>query len=528
MRQTASAQDILDMLDRGLRQTAFRHQAERTDFWRYYTHILGWSPPPFLLNTSAGQEFMRSIDNPDVRRLQVLWPPGSGKTTILVAYAAYAIGKNPNVRIGIVTHTLDYSRDLSMQVENILRSRAHQDVFGDVVTQAKKITADEKFFARSDVRLIHPTLLALGVGSSTIGYRLDLILGDDVVTQQNSRSEVERRNIQSYWFGSLMRRLEPRGRVINFGSRWYSSDLYGVLKNKKFKTIEFKILPEGNPPRYRPLWPERFNEQAIAEAYEDDYFTAIAQYGQEPQDLTSSFLSIKFLNYYLAAPEPEEVLGYFMGVDPVNTGLDDNLTIAVIAMSRQGIGFLVDLFQDHVDASSGQDVELVLQYLQKWKPFMTCVEANAAQVHFYRRLEEACRQRGFSFAMMPDENSNNIPKAARLAQTASFFRARRVLVPGEVRSDGSIGPVMWLNPFIQEWTSFPKGRHDDTLDAVDKAVRAAFQVGIEPAAGSSMSLSSQERELLSKQAEAEAPQPPPWGTRRLFAYEPSESLSLFH
>ena len=62
------------------------------------------------------------------------------------------------------------------------------------------------------------------------------------------------------------------------------------------------------------------------------------------------------------------------------------------------------------------------------------------------------------------------------------FEAARCQLAGCL-SEGQLQPLSGMEPFVDEWCSFPRGANDDTLDAVEKALEAAAYAGPPAATG---------------------------------------------
>jgi predicted phage terminase large subunit-like protein len=70
------------------------------------------------------------------------------------------------------------------------------------------------------------------------------------------------------------------------------------------------------------------------------------------------------------------------------------------------------------------------------------------------------------------EISRKTDKINRMVGLSPHFEAGRFFLP-----DPSIEKMGWLDPFIEEYVSFPRGASDDILDALDCAVEVADITG---------------------------------------------------
>jgi len=453
---------MLDSLLRNLRTgltKSTKHEQSRVDFQEFYQLILGWSLPQYQQELA---ELLRTTD-----RLLILAPPGHGKTTFIAAYAAWRLGLDPNERILVVSHTIDHARLILRLIENFLTSPAFRSLFGDLVPTQRGgyvWTATEKFLIRSDFTLKDPSLLALGVGSSTIGYRATILLADDLVTQTNSMTPTQRSHLRDWFWGSLIKRLEPGGQAVVIGARFYAQDLYGELLSLWPHRI-FISTPE------KPLWPERYDADFLRRERRQNLFAFRAQYEQKPADFTSAFLKESWLHYYLEAPSP---LRIYQGVDPdvlaSKTKGNAYFALATIGVGPDNRGYILDLIR--AKANAKQQTAIIKEQALRWKPLLINIEANAAQALF---VEHVIEETGLPIR----RSQTQFDKATRFAAMATLFQNETVLLPGFLTSTG-LEARPFMNAFLEEWRNFPNST-SDCLDAVEKALEVAFKVKVLPA-----------------------------------------------
>jgi len=435
---------------------------ERTDFALYYEAVLGWYMPSHVLRCVG------ELTDSDIPVLLILWPPGHSKTTTLAALAAWLLGNNPNLRIIVATHTVDYSQRVLDLTTTLLTHPVSKRIFGDLIppkSARTRWTQHQRTVKRSDYRLKDPSLLALGVGSSTIGTRADWILGDDLVTQANSMTATMRGHLSQWYWGSLEKRLDPGGLMRIFGARFYAQDLYGELISKGVKTIQLETTPQ------KPLWPERFPAERVAQFERDDYFSYMAQCRQRPIDLEASFLRESWLSYYI---EPPPNLRIYQGVDPciLDDPKTDPLAIVTVGVDRNQTVYLLDILERQADLIA--QCEIIRAQIEAWHPVLIEIESNAAQQLIAQKL--------LSTAALPIvQRSVSLPKALRFRNMATHFRNKKALLPAVVKAGGFVQPHPFKAlPFVKEWRSFPGGRKN-ILDATEHALNVALRISVRAA-----------------------------------------------
>jgi len=461
---------LVSALCEGLRRGG---RGEVPDFEEFYERIFSWKLPRFQKILLPALESEHEI--------LILAPPGHAKTTLLLAWCAYRLGLEPNLRVMVATHTASYSEQLLAAIETILRSREFVSIFGEVCPPlgTGKWTTTQKFLLRTDLRIKDPSLLAIGVGSSTIGNRADLIIADDLVTQANSLTPTLRSHLSDWFWGSLRKRLEPEGQIIVTGARFYAQDLYSELLNS-FKSFVFRTSPE------KVLWPERYGKAEIEKARQQNYFSYLSQYQQQPVDLEAGFLKEGWLSYYIEEPKDLKI---YQGIDPCLKRKGDYFCLVTIGLDRAETAYVLDLIR--LQADFEEQKRLILSQYERWQPFLMMIEVNAAQTF----LAETLLARR---ALPLQRVVNEFPKHVRFTTMATHFKNNKVLLPGNLLPNGRLAPKDCVRALVEEWRNYPRGT-TDTLDALELALRGAFSFRVAAASEfqpEERGLSYRERETL--------------------------------
>lgn len=396
------------------------------------------------------------------KRLLILLPPGHRKTTTMVGYAAWCLATKKRLRIAIATHTITYSSVILNQICDILESPTSVALVGKVIPEnpernTKGWTKTTRWIYE-DIYIKDPNLVALGVGSSTIGFRADLIICDDVVTQNNSMTPVMREKISSWFWGALYPRLEPDGQIIVVGSRFYEGDLYEeILRQKKdWTTVIMATSPE------KPLWPERFDSEWLKQKYESNPLFFKAQYMQIPVK-DKSVLDVGWLHFHYSLPDE---VSYFIGVDPCDKADGvDYFALIVLARDKFGRTFVVDGVKKKLDVL--EQVKEILWFSSRYHPVCVAIEDRGA-------LHPLLKDSGLNIRIV----RYSTPKQFRIQRLAEEFRMQKITLP-MVTSET---PAEVTKLFLEEWRNFGSAAsHDDLLDAAYNAFIAVLE-GTEPAA----------------------------------------------
>ena len=180
-----------------------------------------------------------TYDPGDQTRLLINVPPEHAKSTVVtVNYSTYRIAINSNVRIIVVSKTLNKAREFVYSIKNRLshpRYAKMQNTFGpeggwkgDADTwrvDTVYLGGDARDSSEKD-----PTIQALGMGGQIYGARADLIILDDCITTANAH-EYEK---QINWLQKeVITRLGKNGKLLIVGTRIAPTDFYKELRDPK-------------------------------------------------------------------------------------------------------------------------------------------------------------------------------------------------------------------------------------------------------------------------------------------------------
>ena len=117
---------------------------------------------------------LMGIEQGDKDRICVNIPPRHGKSQLVsIFFPAWFLGRNPNKKVMMVSHTTDLAVDFGRKVRNLIATDEYTSIFPTV-----KLAADSKSAGRWNTNS-GGEYYACGIGSSIAGRGADLLLIDD-------------------------------------------------------------------------------------------------------------------------------------------------------------------------------------------------------------------------------------------------------------------------------------------------------------------------------------------------------------
>jgi hypothetical protein len=174
-------------------------------------------------------------------------PRDHGKSKHLsVAFPLWKIAENHNVRILAISRTATMTEAfLSEIVSNIERNYKYIAWAKSIDPTGKGVIPRMKFgkkmiddwsgnsitIEREDVGLKDPTIAATGLFGQILSRRADIIICDDVVDQQNSMTELQRKKVIDWIETTVIPVLVPGGTFIYLGNTWHHEDVVSKFLN---------------------------------------------------------------------------------------------------------------------------------------------------------------------------------------------------------------------------------------------------------------------------------------------------------
>jgi hypothetical protein len=221
-------------------------------------------------------------------RIAVSIPPRHGKSHLIsTLFPAWFLGKFPNKKVLMVSHTTDLAVDFGRKVRNLIDQPAYKQIFPTV-----SLAADNKSAGRWNTNG-GGEYYACGVGSALAGRGADLLLVDDPHNEQdiiNGNFDVFEKAYEWFSYGARTR-LMPGGRVAIIQTRWHQDDLTGrvirdMVQNDEadqYERVEFPAIFNDNTPEEAALWPEQYSLEALRRTKASmPVFQWNAQYQQNP------------------------------------------------------------------------------------------------------------------------------------------------------------------------------------------------------------------------------------------------------
>ena len=216
---------------------------------------------------------LMDIEQGNKDRICVNIPPRHGKSQLVsIFFPAWFLGRNPNKKVMMVSHTTDLAVDFGRKVRNLISTDQYQAIFPNV-----SLAVDSKSAGRWNTNF-GGEYYACGIGSALAGRGADLLLVDDPHSEQdviNGNFSTFEKAYEWFTFGARTR-LMPGGRVAIIQTRWHMDDSTGRVtrdmtqndRADQYEVVEFPAIldivnKKTKKSEQKPLWPEFFDMEAL-------------------------------------------------------------------------------------------------------------------------------------------------------------------------------------------------------------------------------------------------------------------------
>ena len=400
-------------------------------------------------------QMLESVGNRKTRRLIINMPPRHLKSLLVSVFLpAWLLGREPHLKLIIVSHQTDLSQHFSRLIRQIISASWYREAFpGTQLSDNRNTVADFETTRGGGVR-------ASSIKAGITGRGADIIIVDDPLDAKDAVSEVERSNVNEFFYTALNSRLDdPKtGVIIVVAQRLHENDLPGQLLKAggwEHLCLPF-IAPEdvdyhiGSRIWHRRkddvLSPVRFGPDEIAACRREQRPHIFAtQWQQNPTAAFGSLVEETDFPIY-----PERPRGYsrcIMSWDPaLKATPQSSHSACVIVLEASERLFVVEVWRGQLDFVPLCSVAKHL--IKTWGPTHILVEGTALGP----ALASELRRIGCNVIEVGHRGKS---KVERLENNLDRLKARHVILCG--------GP--WVPIFLDEMVRFPYGG-DDQVDAL--------------------------------------------------------------
>lgn len=444
-----------------LRDELVRRELARRSFRRYlyYVHGDSWKKTrmsDFL--AERVQEFVERDTGNAYDILVIQTPPQHGKSlTVTESFPSWYLGRYPKNRVIEASYNEDTARRFGRKnMDKVER-------FGGIVFGLAKGTV----WTSTEFELDNGwgRMISRGIMSGITGNPANLMLIDDPIkNREEADSETYREKLWGEWQNTLKSRLAAGAKVILIATPWHEDDLMARILNREpnVTLLRLPIEAEEKDPLGRkpgePLAPELGKDKTWLEQFKAGYTNDPRQGGMRawqalyqcaPRVEGGNLIKRSWWRYYREEPAYATEL---ISVDAAFKDAEKNDFVAITVWGKAGEDYYLRYcLNKHLDFTGTlAAIRTVRRLYPRAKTVLIEDKANGSAIINVLQREMFC---------IPVNPKGG--KVARVNAISAAIESGHVHLP-----DGA----PWAEEFVDQFSAFPAGQHDDMVDSASQAL----------------------------------------------------------
>lgn len=292
--------------------------------------------------------YLNAFARGEIKKLAIFVPPQHGKSEGSTRrLPAYLLGKDPNLKVAIVSYSSTKSRKFNREIQRIISSAEYAEVFpetklnsSNIVSVAGEWLRNSEEFEIVDYR---GSLKAVGVGGPLTGDPVDVLIMDDLYKDAMSAwSDTIRENVRDWYDTVATTRLHNDSRQLMVFTRWHHDDLGGTEATVEngWTVLKYPALKMSSASSYDPreqgeaLWPEKHARAELERRQAKNPLVFSALYQQEPTPSTGTIFNEQWFTIIADEEWPLDIESYGTDWDLAYTKEEQNSASAFVRAGR--------------------------------------------------------------------------------------------------------------------------------------------------------------------------------------------------
>ena len=413
-------------------------------------------------------EHLEAVTAGETAHLVINVPPRYMKSLLVtVFWPAWEWLRAPETRWMFASYSESLATDHSVNRRQLLQSPWYQNAWGALF----QLTSDqnEKTQYRNSRRGI---MTATSIGGTATGKGGNRIIVDDPHNPVQSESDTQRQRAVDFFLQTLSTRLDDKraGAIVVVMQRLHTQDLTAKCLDLGYTHLRIPAVAESRTTISFPrservvtreagdlLWPAREGETEIAQRKTElGAYGFAGQYQQSPSPRSGGIFKRDWWSFYdeLQTTLDESAQSWDLAV---KGGVDNDYVVGLVAARRGADIFLIDRFKQQM--SFTETLRAIQALCARYPDAHTILvedTANGPPV-----IETLRHEIPGIIPVKPDGD-----KVHRATACAPRVEAGNVYLPRPTSPNGPRVPARaWVDDFVEQLAVFPKGAHDDDVDA---------------------------------------------------------------
>lgn len=408
-------------------------------------------------------EWTNWYQNSTKRIKMILVPRGTFKSTFFtVGRSLQKIVANRNSRIMLANATVDNAnRFLSEIKDQLTKNQNLIELYGNFYNPRLRWNESQIDVDGRSLGIKEATITTAGVGGNLVSTHFDTIIADDLVSLENSSTRFQADKVIDWWKRAFSL-LDPDGEMLIIGTRWSHYELYSYIIERMQNEVDIYIRGAYKPDGTL-YFPELLSADKLKElkSIEGSYIFS-SFYLNDPVDEDSSLIKRSQIKYYEEGQQPSNLVLFAMSDPAVSQEIkSDYSCILLVGVDSMGNWWVRQTIRSKL--SVGEFIGSLFEVYLENRPVSMTLEIIGQAQGLMAPIHDEEERRKVYLPLVEIKSRGTVTKEMRI---------RSVLQPRFER--GQIFIRRDMVELEEEILKFPKGRHDDMVDALTDLEEIAF------------------------------------------------------
>jgi len=441
----------------------------------------------------------------DIKKLMIFVPPQHGKSELSSRQLpAYALGINPNEKIGVCSYSSDLASSFNRSVQLLMDDPKYIELFPNTRLNSKRVSTETKNGVLRNSTIFEIVahkgyMKTVGVGGSLTGNTIDLGIIDDPFKDRMEANSITIRNRVWSWYQDVFKtRLHNKSRQLMLFTRWHEDDIAGrildpnnpfydeqeakewtviaipaikelvkpldcaididdprkigeALWEDKHSRVKFEKMKRINPTGYASLAQQR-PAPLDGDMIKKDWFII-----KKPNELPFNIDAVTWNLWIDGAWSKKESDKRKKANDP-----DETAVLYEYFDKKNKILYIRGVY------GVRKEIKQLIDYLEANSKINGATNRSVVNIEMKASgfaIKPLLHERGYNTVRI-DNKHVRLGKYNRVEQCEPFLASGRVVL---IQTGGN-----WQQSFLSQCTAFPNGAHDDKVDVLTYPILKYF------------------------------------------------------
>ena len=413
-----------------------------------------------------------SVQEGKQRRLIITQPPRSLKSICAsVAFPAWILGHNPRARIICISYSQDLADKFGRQTRQVMESPWFKAAFPrSCINPSKRADSEFETTARG-------FRMATSIGGRLTGMGGQYLIIDDPIKPGDVLSRVQRQNVNDWFHNTLYTRLDNKntGAILLVMQRVHEEDLVAhvqkwdewevlslpsiATKDEAYLLQNGKVITRKQGEALNPHLESLSKLKEIQNTLGNYNFQA--QYQQNPIPERGNVINFDWFKRYSVLPQDgrrrARIIQSWDTAMTEHDGSDYSVCVTAQVINKQY--YILNVLRQRL--LFPDLIKAIQREKAKYNAQEVFIENKASGIEVIQLLN----RQGVRGIIAIDPVGS---KEDRIAAQSTLVESGRVWIPEA---------APWIEEFKREVNAFPRGAHDDQLDALAQLLKREEEVG---------------------------------------------------